>query len=361
MPQWWDAVNGEEQGRIKDLWLTGRITSGGIAELLAKAKIQVTSNAIHKSFQQRGWRWGSIPSDQAQVFPEQEPDPIIIAPGIHKYRAPRSKQADAETQVVLLSDGHAGKITPTFDPDVYKQRMEGAFQHMMAITTLHRNMYPINELVIMILGDNSQGENPYQGSRVESIAMGARNQVKQLAVPAHVSFVMSARENFEIVRVHGVPGNHGRVELLAPETSNWDLMLYDSIKNIVGHYDGIEIETSEDWYQIVEVQGYRFFLWHGDKVRCQQGVPLMALAKRTDAYFIQYGGFHYAVNGHWHKRAYDEAKAAYDVFMCGSLVSDDSWALGKGISSSPSQWTFGITQHNPEKNGLSWMYPLWVD
>ena len=73
---------------------------------------------------------------------------------------------------------------------------------------------------------------------------------------------------------------------------------------------------------------------------------------------MQYGGFNYALGGHFHKRHTDEISSKLEYFMCGALVSDDEWALKKlGISSNPSQWIMGI---HP-RHGITWRYPLIVD
>jgi hypothetical protein len=91
---------------------------------------------------------------------------------------------------------------------------------------------------------------------------------------------------------------------------------------------------------------------------CQSGVPFFALDKKLKSWYMQYGGFNYAFSGHFHKRHFDEISSKLEYFMCGSLVSDDEWALKKlGISSNPSQWIMGV---HP-KHGITWRYPLTVD
>jgi len=73
---------------------------------------------------------------------------------------------------------------------------------------------------------------------------------------------------------------------------------------------------------------------------------------------MQYGGFQYAFGGHFHKRHTDEISSKLEYFMCGSLVSDDDWAINKlGISSNPSQGLYGI---HP-RYGVTWRYAVQVD
>ena len=328
-----------------------------LQDWLAQRGIHEHLEAIRSFTRRRNWKRPPLfPALERPPQTIETPEPIIIAPEIIKYKPPKPSKRDQETQVIVLGDGHAGRITPSYNPDVYKGRMENVFQSMLTITNLHRHMYPINDLVIIGTGDHVQGENPYQGSKVESVAMGARNQIIQLALPAWLSFILTARENFKTVTLYGVGGNHGRYDRMAPETSNWDLMLYDQLKYALAGkgYDGITIDTSDDYYQIVRIQGHRFFIFHGDQVRASQGIPLFAQKRRLSDWYIQYRGFRYAVGGHWHFPLDYPMTASYELIQTGTLVSDDSWALARiGISSLPAQYTFGVHEKR-----VTWRYPL---
>ena len=105
-------------------------------------------------------------------------------------------------------------------------------------------------------------------------------------------------------------------------------------------------------------QGFKFFCFHGDGIPCQAGVPFFALDKKLSKWYMQFGGFNYALGGHFHKRHSDEVSSKFEYFMVSTLVSDDDWALKKlGISSNPSQNLMGVHPHH----GVTWRYPLVVD
>jgi len=287
-------------------------------------------------------------------------DVIVNLPPINIIHHEAKVKSDAdisEDQIVHFSDGHAGKITQSYNKIVYRARMETAYESMLTIADLHREIYPINRLHVFITGDNVQGENPHQGSKVGEVEMGARDQVKYIAAPAWNDFIGSARQHYDEVNVWMVPGNHGG-DKLAPETSNWDLLLADILEAGIGRERGVNIHISNRWSAVVRILGWRCFLFHGDGIPCQQGVPFFALDKKLKSWYMTFGGFSYAFSGHFHKRHSDEISTKLEYFMCGSLVSDDDWATKKlGISSNPSQWTFGI---HP-KNGITFRYPLIVD
>lgn len=290
--------------------------------------------------------------------PKEERNPKVELPPINlfHYKAPR-KKGDEEIAILHTSDGHADKITKSYNKDIYRSRMEQMFHSVMAIVNLHRHMYPIRKLIIFNTGDNIQGENPHQGSTVGDVSMGARDQVSKLAVPVWNDVISSFKENFVEVEFHGVTGNHGH-DKLAPATSAYDLLLYDILKAGIGKYKNIKINVYDEWYAIVPIFGIRNFLFHGDGIPCQQGVPFFALDKKLKAWHMQLGGFRYAYGGHFHKRHHDEISSVLEYFMAATIVSDDDWALKKlGISSAPSQSIYGF---HP-KHGITWRYPVIVD
>lgn len=291
------------------------------------------------------------------VVVESEIEPIVNLPPIklREYKKKKVRRGDEEEAGLHIGDGHAAKITPSYDGDVYNKRMDNVFDSTMTIVTLHRNMYPINRIRIFDTGDNTQGENPFQGSVIGSVAMGARDQTTKLAFPILVKLIGSLKQEFAEVVFEGFPGNHGYTKA-TPETSREDLRLYDLLKAYFDGKKGITINVHDTFGDMVEVMGFKFFCSHLDGIQSYSGIPLFAIKRRLDAWFIQFGGFDYALGGHFHFRVGGyEMSSKYEFSMVSTLVSDDEWALKKlGISSHPSQNIFGV---HPEQ-GMTWRYPL---
>ena len=291
------------------------------------------------------------------VVIETEKDPIVTLPLIElrEYTHKKVTGGDEEEAGLHIGDGHAGKKTDAFDGDVYRQRMDKTFDSTMTITTLHRNMYPINRLRIFDTGDNTQGENPFQGSVIGSVEMGARDQTTKLAFPTLVKLISSLKQEFAEVIFEGFPGNHGYTKA-TPETSREDLRLYDLLKAHFHNTKGVTINVHETFGDIVEVMGFKFFCTHLDGIQSYSGIPLFAIKRRLDAWFIQFGGFDYALGGHFHFRVGGyEMSSKYEFSMVSTLVSNDEWALKKlGVSSHPSQNIFGVHK----ERGMTWRYPL---
>lgn len=326
-----------------------------------KLELAQKNNVTYQTI--KGWCSAGVyepvkPSAVVGSPPPQEPIVVNLPPvKLREFKVKKVKRGDEETQILHTGDGHAGKVTNTFNKIVYRQRMETMYDSIMTITNLHRNMYPINKLCIIDTGDRIQGENPYQGSTIGETEMGVRDQIHLLALPAWIDLICSLKQNFATVEVDFFPGNHG-ADRLAPKTSNWDIAHADIVKAKLDGQKGITVNVHENFADIIWIGGFRFFCFHGDGIACQQGVPFFALDKKIKAYYIQYGGFEYALGGHFHKRHTDEIGSRIEYFMVSTLVSDDEWALKKlGISSNPSQWTYGV---HP-KHGVTWRYPLTVD
>ncbi len=267
-------------------------------------------------------------------------------------------RGDPETQTLVLGDDHAGLKTPSFDSKVYGKRFDALFQSTMTITELHRNMYPLNDLVIIDVGDNVQGENPFQGSTIGSVECGAVEQVYDLALPAIVSLLCSFKQQFKTIKFYGIRGNHGRYSRIAPATSNWDLALYRALAK-AKLPDGIEIHYSDNFAEIVEIEGFRFFIFHSDQIKnAQYGIPYFALIRALKDWYVTFRGFPYAVCGHWHKEDYLRVTSETKLLINGASTTDDPFTLEQiKTSTIPNHWTFGVHK----RQGLTWLYSLILD
>lgn len=321
-----------------------------------RAKRAKELNMQMPSYERRMRERGIHLSGSSTVVVESKP--IVNLPPIklREYKGARRRRGDEEEAILHASDGHACKITPSYDEDVYNERMDALFDSTMTIINLHRNMYPIKKLRIINTGDNTQGENKFQGSNIGNVKMGARDQTMKVAYPAWVKLIASLKQEFEEIEFEGIPGNHG-YEKFAPETSREDLRLYDLLSVYFEKVKGVTINVHESFASVIDIQGFRALCFHGDGIPCQQGVPFFALDRKLKAWHMQYGGFKYAFGGHFHKHHSDEISSVLEYFMCASLASDDEWALKKlGISSSPSQSLYGM---HP-RHGITWRYKIEV-
>ena len=292
---------------------------------------------------------------------EEEPEPVINLPlvELRDYKPPKVKRGDEETAVLVATDGHACKITISYNIEEYRRRMWNMFNNAMLIVNLHRQMYPINKLVILNLGDNVQGENRQQGSILGAVESsfdikGARDQTTKIATPMWNNLLGSFAQEFVEVEFHGIPGNHG-YERLAPETSREAIRLYDMLEAGIGQNSKINIHVHELWYAMVNIYDFKNFCFHGDGIQITNGIPFFAMDRRLKSWHMQYGGFDYAFSGHFHHSFSREIAAGVEHHGVSTLVSDDDWAIKKlGVSSTPRQFLCGF---HPRR-GMTWRYQL---
>jgi predicted phosphodiesterase len=291
---WPDAYSTEAR-EICERW--DKAGAEGKMQLARDLKVSYTALSIFRSKARINpeLKKEELPHLPPELTPEDGPPDFNIPEiSLHYYKAQKSK-SDPEEQCLVLSDLHSGEKTPSFDSTVLKRRLANLWEDTLRITYLHRSMYPVNVLNIFLGGDMVHGENPYQGAKVGNIECGAQQQVFEIALPELASFILSCRQEFAKVRIYAVPGNHGRYSKEAPETSNWDIFLYKALANQLARYDGIEFHISEEFNQIVEIQGFKFFLFHGDQIRSYNGIPYFGISRKLMSWYITFGGFSYAI------------------------------------------------------------------
>jgi len=297
---------------------------------------------------------GAMPSNEPP-----EPPVVNLPPVKLKKYTPinKGRMGDPETMGLGLFDWHTCLITPTYNTEIQDTRIDKLFKSVMHIATLHRNLYPVNDLEILIGGDMTHGENPFQGAKVGAVLCGAMDQVILHALPKLSTLILSLKENFTSVKVRCVRGNHGKYSKQAPSTSNWDLMLYALLKEKLARY-GIEVDISDTFYKMVDIQGHRFFLVHLDQFKATQGVPWFSMVKGIQSWYVTYGGFDYVIGGHFHRDDFFRINSRCKALISGPLVTDDEFTQEiVKTSSIPCQWVFGVHKDN----GLTWSYSLVVD
>jgi len=307
------------------------------------------------SYEKRMRERGVHPSKEIEVPPSPEAEiPSIPNLKIKPFKIGKV-QRDEEDVGIVLADHHIGRETVSYNPTIHRKRMDVLLDSAMTIINLHR---PIRRVYVFMLGDMVHGESIYKGGHIEECKVGAYGQIYEHAIPTLSTFLVSLSQGVSEIHWFGVRGNHGAYDRTAVPRTNWDNFLYEGLntrlanqKNIVGH-------ISTDFYQLLNIRGFRFFLIHGDQVRSSQGIPLFALRRKYQEYYAYVGGFHYAYNGHWHVGGKDHINSIAQYTMCPPLVTGDDWALEViGRASSPIQLIFGV--HS--KYGRTFEYDLQCD
>ncbi len=284
---------------------------------------------------------------QVQYIPYPE---IKLLP----FKQPKVKR-DEEDIGFAISDPHLGKITRSYNLEIATARFDYLLDSAMTIINLHR---PIRKAHIFMLGDIVQGENAFQGSKVGETSKGVYEQIHEDAVPLITKFCLSLAQGVSSVDVYGVRGNHGRYAREAPDKTNWDRFFYKSLADAMVNQKSVKVYPASEFYQLINIRGFRFFLVHGDQARGNAGVPVIALRRKMQEWYAYVGQFNYAYAGHFHTQYFDQINTCADYTISPPLVTGDEWAIEMvGRASQPKQLCFGI--HN--KYGRTFRYDLHTD
>jgi len=260
-----------------------------------------------------------------------------------------------EDMGLVLGDWHIAKVTESYNTQVARARADYLLDSTMTILNLHR---PIRKVWVFDLGDNVQGENPHQGSKIGETECGAYEQIHDYAIPIMSRFLLSLKQGVGEVEFIGIDGNHGIYERTAPQRTNWDNFFYAGLQSALVNQPSINVYPPKWFYQLVNIRGFRFFVIHGNQVYAQQGIPLFAMRRKMQEWYAYVGGFNYGYAAHFHTGAYDQVNSHADYTICPPLVTGDSWALEKvGRASEPKQLCFGVH----DKYGRSFSYQLHTD
>lgn len=326
-------------------------------------------HSLDKAMRQRGYKKDPIPEPKGGKDPEVVYRTIPIE-SLHIDRIkPLSKhKGDEEHQVVQLGDAQVGHSTRSYNSGVYLRRMKNFERHTMLIANLHRNLYPLNELWIIFEGDNVQGEKIGKQVALDELdtmvdkhgtrhVMTVTNQIHDILVPATVSCIANFLQLYRVVHLRGVRGNHGTQEKWNANRSNWDAEYYRSLEMAFLHEKRVDVDFEyDDFFQIVEIQGWKFFVFHGDQIPSHHGIPWYGIERRVLNWKAIYN-FDFVLMGHFHTFGEHDCNGI-PIFLNGTFCSDDAWALKKlGKKGSLAQRTFGV-----HKNvGVTWRYPVLLE
>jgi len=265
---------------------------------------------------------------------------------------------DPEIQCTLLSDLQIGHLTPTYNVERFKERLTNYKKGLLVIADLHRLARPIRKLVVLKGGDDIQGENIGRQVNLDELEKVAFDQIYDVALPELTTCFTDLSYEYEEIELYGVRGNHGKLSRWNANRSNWDNVVNKGLEDRLAKRPNIKCHFEyRSFYQLVNINGFKIFLFHGDQVTTYQGIPYYGILRRIGAWYISLGPFDMACYCHFHNPTHNLYNRIW-VLGNGAFPSDDEWALEKlGQASIPMQWTFGLHR----KFGLVWPYAVYLD
>lgn len=278
-------------------------------------------------------------------------------------------QHSEQELVLLFSDCQIGeKIehneTPfgEYNSDIFKKRLNLLYEGVVGITERHRKDTPIKNLNIFMLGDIIDGEKIFRGqhARIDS------NVVDQFftGLDSITNFLYSLEKHYNKIHISCVAGNHGRIDEKKDSNKfyvNWDYLIYNFLGRIFQEHKKMSFNVTESWFNIEKVNGWEFYLTHGDDIQRYMQIPWYGL-ERYDGKVMKLmqsigKKYTYLCIGHMHVPFQWDA-AVGERFCNGSFSSGNHFAAKKLQSTTrPTQIMFGV---HPER-GISFRYLLRLD
>lgn len=299
-----------------------------------------------------------------EKFKKQMEEFTGMLPKLEEWKTAKKATKNQEEWVLLFSDFHYGQLVKPIEignfAEYNTKKAEGRLmylsQTLQYLTKYHTN--PPKTLNIFFLGDMIDSVI----LRASQLATTELGLVKQIigCIELVSNFLVSLTGSFMHIKCYGVGGNHSRITKSFSDSvaqDNFDILIYEMVKQRVGAIKKISITYPESTHMIVEVKKHLFWLEHGDTLRSWLGLPFYG-ANREKGNIqgllnIFNTGVDYLTIGHFHQYAYFN-----NIIMNGSFVGGDGYSVGRlRRMCLPEQTLFGVT----EKFGLVWKRPIQLE
>ena len=191
-----------------------------------------------------------------------------------KNPSSRSKGKTAQVVVAPLSDLHVGDNVDLeqmaglnqYDIDIFNKRLYGWATQLLNLVELRRNVAPIDELVIPMLGDMVSGDIHEELARtnidncMEQMIRGA-NLISQA--------LLLLTPHFKKITIPCVVGNHGRMTRKPPmkdKYMDWDYMLYQWLAAYMRNQKHVTFSIPKTFLNSFEVCKRKILIMHGDSI-----------------------------------------------------------------------------------------------
>ncbi len=286
--------------------------------------------------------------------------PAIPKP-VHKKSGP----GEEEVAVAICADWQLGKVTPSYNSNVCRDRIDIFADKILSITEMQRADHPVNDIHLWLMGDIVEGEEIFAGQS-HLLDSGIYRQVGVNGPEILSDLILKLLTGFENVHVVGVIGNHGSVGGRGRRDyngeTNMDRLLYKIVSYIFKDEPRVTFNIPDghgerNFYAIDSIGDYSTLLIHGDQFPAPTA---------THAYYKKVMGwkdgaipetFQDVYMGHYHQNA-KMTLGNTILRISGSPESYNTYAqevlAAMGRPSQPLQFVHPI-------NGITGEYTVWLD
>ena len=281
----------------------------------------------------------------------------------------RNANYSEETIVLMISDIQAGTYISKeatgglneYNWGVLEKQFDMLYRGLEEIVLRHKMVAPIENLHIHLIGDIVEGWDIFRG-QVHNIDRDIGRQLVGVT-KLIVTFLIKCRALFKHIHVVGVPGNHGRIGRKGenPYYVNYDFIVYEFVQEFLANFPEFTWQSNESWFQLDQIYGYKFLLFHGDDIRGWQGIPYYGIDRAAKNYRELLERiderYDYMEIGHFHMPS-ELSGVTTEKFVNGCWPGGTIYSMkGLGAANTPIQKLFAVHPHL----GVTYRYPILLD
>lgn len=246
----------------------------------------------------------------------------------------RQQSKHSMTMELLLSDLHFGKVTPKFNAEIARKRMQELVSVFIREYNDNKRLFSIDRIIIAMMGDMIESYTMHNLESAMACEMTNSEQI-MLAINSLFEDVLVPLAHLGVeITVPCVTGNHDRTEREKTYNyagrSNVTWIIYNTLRELcrVSGFDHIKFHIAEQNYVLVDIYGNSCLYEHGDHIKnTNQSTIETHVSKRA----TQLGRLvNFIRIGHWHEViSYGQGK----IIVNGSLPGQDSYADTRGFDS----------------------------
>ena len=290
------------------------------------------------------------------------------------YEPPRVKlsthhnltNVSEETIVLMISDIQAGTYISKestgglneYNWEILEKQFDVLFDTLEEIVLRHKLVAPIKNLHVHLIGDIVEGWDIFRG-QTQNIDRDIATQVLGIS-DLLCNFLDRTRTLFDKIHVVGVPGNHGRIGKRGenPHYANFDYIVYEVLRRLLQNYQEFTWQITQSWWQVDDIYGYKFLMFHGDDIKSWQGIPYYGIDRAAKNYRelleLLNLRYDYMEIGHFHAPS-ELAGVTVEKFVNGCWPGGSIYSMkGLATSNTPVQKLFAV---HP-KHGVTYRYPI---
>ena len=240
-----------------------------------------------------------------------------------------------QIMVTPLSDTHVGERVykeqmrnlNEYNFDIFNKRMYGWANQILKHATYRRQIAPVDELIIPMLGDMISGDIHEELAR-SNMANCMEQMIRGASIIGQA--LMYLAPHFTKITVPCVVGNHGRMTRKPPmkdKYMDWDYMLYQWIAAFCKNQDNLEFHIPRSFLTTFKIHDKVVLIMHGDSISGagSSGSITGAIAKLRSVF-----QYRKALQREIQDAMDDDSEIEFDSVMIGHFPRIDEIDIGTG-------------------------------